>query len=107
MKPKNKRLIDNRTKIQNEAREKLRLINSQGVGGNRYARDDLPDKCLEVYIIDHRFKEGHYVVFEKGDSIVSYRLKNMVKGSYMGKFGAGRGLTEIARRLIKNISNQE
>ena len=44
------------TEMQNEAREKLRVINSQGLADNRYTRDDLPEDCLEVYIIDNRFK---------------------------------------------------
>ena len=107
MKPRCNEFIDNRTKLQNEAREKLRKINADGLAGNRFTVHDLPAECIEVYIIDHRFKEAHHVVFRRTNKINSYTLQDMVKGAYMGKYGAGRGLTEIARRLIKNISNQE
>ena len=93
-----------RTKRQNAARERIRLIASSGLANNRYTAEDQPDKPIEVFILDHRFGEVIHVEYRKTRRINSYRLFDMIKDEFIGKFGGSRGLTEIGRRLLTNIN---
>ena len=93
-----------RTERQNAARERIRLIQSKGLADNRYTASDQPDTSIEVLILDHRFNEVIHVEYRKTQRINSYRLFDMIKDEFIGKFGGSRGLTEIGRRLLNNIN---
>lgn len=97
--------IKRRTDAQNAARERKRRIESIGLADNRYTNSDQPELPIQIIIIDHRFNEVIEVDCFRSNRINSY---NFFRGdSFLGKFGAARGLRELAKRLVPHLTNKE
>ena len=105
MKPRlSKEQIKQRTERQNAARERKRLIESEGLADNRYTASDQPEVALEVIIVDNRLDRVHHVEFHKTHKLRTYKLFDVISNIFIGKYGANRGIREIARRLVDNIN---
>ena len=99
----NREQIALRTERQNAARERARLAAREGFVSNRYTAEDQPEYAIEVIIIDNRYGSVDYVKFKRTKKISTYRLFDVINDQHIGRFGAVRGIREMARRLVANI----